>query len=275
MFPFRTTAPTPGSPTVTLFLIVANVGVFLYQIGLPPEASRQFIYTHALVPAIYSHPEAARMEGLNPNNFLPLITNTFMHSGFLHLILNMWTLWLFGAPLESRLGWWRFIVFYLLCAVVGSVGHLAFNLNSTVPALGASGAIAGVLGGYTLLYPRARVALVQPIFFFPFVFHLPALVFTGLWFAFQVLGGAAEFGAAPGNAGGIAWWAHVGGFLAGLGLVRALGRYRPLPPYTATAMPPPAGPGPARPRRGRKWKLPDVGGAGRRDPDPRDRFPWG
>jgi len=271
MFPFRTTAPSTGSPTVTVALILANVAVFLYQIGLPPEVARQFIYVHALVPAVYSHPEEARMAGLNPNNYLPLITNTFMHSGFLHLIFNMWTLWLFGAPLESRLGWWRFIVIYLLCGIVGSVGHLTFNLNSTIPALGASGSIAGILGGYTLLYPRAKVALVQPIFFFPLLFHLPALVFTGLWFAIQVLSGAAEFGSRPGAVGGIAWWAHVGGFLAGLGLVWMLGRRTPLP-GTGAPMPPPTGPGPARPRQGRKWKLPDVGGTGLPDAD-RDRSP--
>jgi membrane associated rhomboid family serine protease len=271
MFPFRTTAPTLGSPVVTMVLIVANISVFLYQIGLSAQAEQVFIYTHALVPAVYSHPELARGAGFNPDNYLPFVTNTFMHAGFLHLILNMWTLWLFGAPLEDRLGRWRFLALYMACGTVGSVGHLAFNLQSTVPALGASGAVAGVLGGYTLFYPRAKVALVQPIFFFPLVFHLPAMVFTGLWFAFQVLGGAAVFTADAGSAGGgIAWWAHIAGFLAGLGLVWAMGRSRPAPTPPA----PPRSPGPAPPRQGRKWQLPDVGSDKARDDTGRDPGPW-
>jgi hypothetical protein len=148
-----------------------------------------------------------------------------MHAGLLHLLVNMWTLWLFGRALEERLGALRFIAFYLLCGALASVAHLAFNLESQVPALGASGAIAGVLGGYTLLHPRARIILVTPVLVFPITYRLPAAVYTAMWLVFQVGGGLADL-AAPQDAGGIAWWAHVGGFLSGLLLILLMGRLR-------------------------------------------------
>jgi membrane associated rhomboid family serine protease len=170
----------------------------------------------------------ARQAGLDPTNLLPFITNTFMHGGYLHLIVNMWTLWLFGLPVEDRLGPWRFLLFYLVCGTAGSVTHLVFNLTSAVPALGASGAIAGVLGGFAWLCPRAMVAVVVPIFFFPLFFRLPALVFTAIWFLFQLVPGVAVLSATA-TGGGIAWWAHVGGFVAGLLIamkIRPRGRIR-------------------------------------------------
>ena len=215
MIPYRTTAPCHASPVVTMTLIVINIGVFFFQKGLQPRDAVVFIYTYALVPAVYGNPEMARQAGLDPTNLLAFVTNTFMHGGYLHLIVNMWTLWLFGLPVEDRLGPWRFVLFYLACGTAGSVAHMVFNLNSPVPALGASGAIAGVLGGFAWLCPRAKVAVVQPIFFFPLFFRLPALVFTAIWFLFQLVPGVAALSAAP-TAGGIAWWAHIGGFVAGL-----------------------------------------------------------
>ena len=136
-----------------------------------------------------------------------------------------------------------------MCGAAGSLGHLAFNLDSRIPALGASGAIAGVLGGYTRLFPRARVAVVQPIFLFPLVLHLPAVLFTGLWFAVQVLQGTAELAASPGGAmGGIAWWAHIGGFVAGLAAVMVFGGGGARPGAQTTAH---------RPRR--RWRIPRAG----------------
>ncbi|MBL6957533.1 MAG: rhomboid family intramembrane serine protease [Rhodospirillales bacterium] len=228
MIPFRTSAPTTASPVVTMGLIVANIAVYFYQMGLAGPAANLFIYTFALVPAVYSHPQAALDAGLDPDSYLPLITNTFMHGGPLHLIFNMWTLWLFGGPLESRLGRVGFILFYLFCGALGSLGHLAFNLDSTIPALGASGAIAGVLGGYAWLFPKARISIVQPIFFFPLIFQLPALVYTAVWFGLQIFQGVIEFANRTGEqAGGIAWWAHIGGFAAGLLLVRFYAKRHP------------------------------------------------
>ena len=220
MIPFRTTAPGANVPVVTMLLIVANVAVFLYHIDLNPRAELQFVYTYALVPAIYTNPEIARHAGLNPYNYWPLLTNTFMHGGWLHLIFNMWTLWLFGIAVEGRMARWRYLVFYLLCGLAGSVGHVLFNLNSTVPALGASGAIAGLLAGYARLFPGAKVTLIQPIFFLPIIFSIPAIAYTLVWFGLQVWQGTSSFGA---TGGGVAWFAHIGGFLAGLILVGRLG----------------------------------------------------
>lgn len=222
MIPFRTSVPAAAMPALTVALMLANLAVFLYQIGLDPQREAIFLYRFGLIPAIYGHPEAAIRVGLDPHNYWPLLTNTFMHGGWLHLIFNMWTLWLFGAALEGALPTWRFLAFYALCGTAGSVGHLVFNLDSIVPALGASGAIAGVLGGYTRLYPRARVTLVFPVVVVPLIFSVPAALFTAVWFAVQLWNGAA----ADANAGGIAWWAHIAGFAAGFALV---GRFRAAP----------------------------------------------
>ncbi len=220
MIPFRTTAPCHASPIVTMSLIVANIAVFFIQQGLPPPEAANFIYSYALVPAVYGNPTLAREAGFDPLNVLPFLTNTFMHGGYLHLIFNMWTLWLFGLPVEDRLGPWCFLLFYLGCGLAGSVGHLIFNLESTVPALGASGAIAGMLGGFVRLFPKEKVALIQPIFIFPVLFHLSAVAFTALWFGIQMLQGA--FALTQDSAGGIAWWAHIAGFAAGLAIAGRL-----------------------------------------------------
>ncbi|MGA0392438.1 MAG: rhomboid family intramembrane serine protease [Rhodospirillales bacterium] len=227
MIPFRTDAPSLGSPAVTMSLIVANIAVYFYQLGLSPQNELYFLYTYALVPVILSDPSIIAQTGLSTNPYLTLITNTFMHGGALHLIINIWTLWLFGAPLEDRMGRLRFLLFYLVCGALGSYGHYIFNTLSTIPALGASGAIAGVLGGYTYIFPKARVHVIQPIFFFPLVFRLPALIYTGIWFAIQLFQGTASLGTQNGSeVGGIAWWAHIGGFAGGIALVWLLYRNR-------------------------------------------------
>jgi hypothetical protein len=147
-----------------------------------------------------------------------------MHGDWLHLGVNMWTLWLFGRAIEERLGGPRFVLFYLACGLIAGLAHFAFNLGSGSPVLGASGAIAGVLGAYTVIYPTARIAILTPILFFPVVFRLPAVIYTGLWFLFQVGPAITEFSVPQGAAGGIAWWAHIGGFVAGLVLIRVFGR---------------------------------------------------
>ncbi|HRK96748.1 MAG TPA: rhomboid family intramembrane serine protease, partial [Rhodospirillales bacterium] len=173
MIPFRTTAPCHRSPVVSVSLIFLNIAVFFYQEGLGEQAEYAFITTFALIPAVYGSPAAARDAGLDPGNLLPLISNTFLHGGYLHLIVNMWTLWLFGLPVEDRLGPFRFSALYLCCGAAGSLAHLAFNLSSQVPALGASGAIAGVLGAFVWIYPRAKVAAVVPIIVIPWIVQPP------------------------------------------------------------------------------------------------------
>lgn len=221
MIPFRTTAPCHRSPVVSVSLIFLNIAAFFYQEGLGEQAEYAFITTFALIPAVYGSPAAARDAGLDPGNLLPLISNTFLHGGYLHLIVNMWTLWLFGLPVEDRLGPLRFSALYLCCGAAGSLAHLAFNLSSQVPALGASGAIAGVLGAFVWIYPRAKVAAVVPIIVIPWIVHLPAMLYAGIWFLIQMIEGWSAIGADP-LAGGIAWWAHIGGFVAGLALAVAL-----------------------------------------------------
>ena len=225
MIPMGTSVELREAPGAVIALIIANVAVFFLEIGLPADLAKQFIMHNALVPARYTQTEFAIAHGLEPANVFPFITNTFMHSGWWHLIINMWTLWLFGGPLEQRLGAMRFVSFYLGCGVAASVTHFAFNFASPVPALGASGAIAGILGGFTLLHLKERVLLLTPILFFPVTYRLPALVYTIFWFAQQILGASLHWfdGSLK---GGIAWWAHIGGFVIGIVMIRLLGVVR-------------------------------------------------
>jgi membrane associated rhomboid family serine protease len=185
-----------------------------------------------LIPAQYSQGAAYGGEPLTLIDYLPFATCMFLHGGWLHLILNMWTLWLFGPPIEDRLGHARYLVFYFACGVAASA-HVIFNPASTAPVLGASGAIAGVLGCYTRLFPFARLIVLIPILFFPFFFEVPAVVFTGLWFLMQMIQGTGAL-LMPSAGGEIAWWAHVGGFVAGLVLApvirQSARRYRPYYP---------------------------------------------
>ena len=219
MFPIRDTIPSRHVPVMTWALIGANVLVFVYQLGLPAGELDSLIHSFGLVPARYFSPEWALSVGLPQMAPWPFVSSMFLHGGFLHLILNVWTLWIFGDNVEDRMGPAKFLAFYLTCGLVAGVAHLAFNLSSTVPTIGASGAIAGVLGAYLLLYPGARVVTVIPIFFWPLFFEIPAFIYLGFWFVSQFLSATAAGSSAPG-AGGIAWWAHIGGFVAGVILHR-------------------------------------------------------
>lgn len=229
MIPLRTSVPI-GRPTPAVWtLLLINLLLFVIPATLGPRAYQLFIYEFALVPARYAYPDLARAAGLDPGNFLPLLTNAFLHAGWLHLGVNMWTLWLFGRPLEARLGSVRFTAGYLAFGIAASAAHFAFNLTSTIPALGASGAIAGVLGAFTIAFPRERVLMLFPIGFIPLVWSFPAPVYAGIWFGIQVLSGAGNL-VHPEYGREIAWWAHIGGFLCGLWLARSLGALPPRPP---------------------------------------------
>jgi membrane associated rhomboid family serine protease len=162
-------------------------------------------------------------------DYLPFVSNMFLHGGWLHLIVNMWTLWLFGRAVEDQLGSRRYLAFYFACGTLASVTYAALNPTSTVPALGASGAIAGILGCYMRFFPFSRIVVLIPIIFIPLFFEVPAMLFTGLWFLFQALGALTDW-STPFAGGGIAWWAHIGGFIAGVILA-----------------------GPLRPPRRRQW----------------------
>jgi membrane associated rhomboid family serine protease len=218
MFPIRDSVPKYHTPAVVYGLILVNALVFLYQINLGFNQSINFTYTYGLVPDAYFDPAGQLRPGLEPVAFLPFLTSAFLHGGWLHIILNMWTLFIFGSTLENRMGALPFLVFYLCCAVASTVVHGYFNPLSDAPVIGASGAIAGVIGAYAARFPKARITLLVPVVIIPLIFTIPALAYAAIWFAVQLLQGTWE-AMTPSMGGGIAWWAHIGGFVAGLALL--------------------------------------------------------
>jgi len=214
VFPFIDTAPRAARPAIVLLLIAANTLVFLWMLSLPPRALNATLVHLALVPVRYTEPALAVRAGLDPSNYWPLLTNTFMHGGWLHLLSNMWFLWIFGPAMEARLGRFWFALMYVGGALAASAVHVITHPDSTQPALGASGAIAAVIAAYAVTYPSARVITIVPIFFIPLFIPISALWFALIWFVLQVIQGSAEI-ASPGMAGGVAWWAHIGGFAFG------------------------------------------------------------
>lgn len=215
MLPIKDSVRSRSVPVATRALIFINAIVFFFELGLPHEALERVAYLFGMVPARLTDPEWAASVGFPDGGYLTILTHQFLHGGWLHIIANMWTLWIFGDNVEDRMGSVRFTIFYLICGVAAGVTHLIINPNSTVPSVGASGAIAGVLGAYFLFFPTARLVVLLPILFFPFFFEVPAVVYLAVWFFSQLFSGTlALFG--PQEAGGIAWWAHIGGFIAGL-----------------------------------------------------------
>ena len=225
MFPIKDSVPSRSVPVVTRTLILINVLVFFFELMLPPESLEQLVYLFGLVPARFSHPDWAAAIGFPIDNYWPILTHQFLHGGWLHIIANMWTLWIFGDNVEDRMGPGRFAIFYLLCGSIAGLTHMLTNPDSTVPSVGASGAIAGVLGAYLLFFPTARLVVMIPILFFPFFFKLPAVLYLGLWFLIQLFSGTAGL-AGPAQVGGIAWWAHIGGFIGGMLLCGLFARKR-------------------------------------------------
>jgi membrane associated rhomboid family serine protease len=225
MIPIRNSVPVRSLPIATAALLGANVVVFLFQASLSPRGQETLVYLYGLVPARYADPMWAYRIGLSPDNYLPFISSLFLHGGWLHLILNMWTLWLFGGAVEDRFGRARYLCFYLLCGVAAGLTHYWTNAASTVPVVGASGAIAGVLAAYMALFPRSRIILLVPIFFIPLFFEMRAGFYVLLWFVLQVMQGTV--GLFLPQTSGVAWWAHIGGFLAGLALTPIAYRARP------------------------------------------------
>ena len=218
MFPIRDSVHTTQTPVAVYSIIAVNALVFLYQISLSPPAAVDFTYTFGMVPYIYFDGISGLRSDLVLSDFVPFLTATFMHGGWLHIIFNMWTLLIFGSTLEGRLGTPQFLVFYLACAFISTFAHGYFNAESQVPVIGASGAIAGVIGAYAVRFPTARITLLVPVIIIPLIFTVPAVVFAAVWFGIQLLQGAWET-LRPSMGGGIAWWAHIGGFVAGLALL--------------------------------------------------------
>ncbi len=216
MIPLRDTTESRNYPIVNTILIGVNVLCFMIQMTQGAD-ERFFILTYGLVPARYSVPEIAAHFTFGQQVFA-LFSFMFLHGGFWHLLGNMWSLYIFGDNIEDRLGHLRYILFYLLCGWASGLVHLFMNWHSTVPTIGASGAIAGIMGAYLLLYPKSKILTLIPIFFIPYFIELPAFIFLGIWFVIQFLSAAGSHG----QAGGIAWWAHVGGFLAGMAFLKLL-----------------------------------------------------
>ncbi len=197
---------------MTVLLIAVNVAVFIHQIFLPAGLETRFIYQYAVIPLEF---RLGHNISLSPGFFpiFSIFTAMFLHGGWFHLIGNMLYLWIFGDNVEERMGSFRFLLFYLLCGVIATFAQIYANFHSTIPSLGASGAIAGVLAAYLRLFPRARVAVLVPIFVFLRSVILPAWLVLGLWILLQIL----EVQTQPiGQAGGVAYFAHIGGFVAGL-----------------------------------------------------------
>jgi membrane associated rhomboid family serine protease len=214
MIPLRDTQRSSSTPVVTVLLIVANCWVFLYELSLGPHARNHFVMVYGLAPD--------RMV------LRSLVTCMFLHGGWMHLIGNMWFLWVFGDNIEDALGHFQYLVFYLLCGVAAGLAHVAVNLNSPVPTIGASGAIAGVMGAYLVKFPRARiVTLVWYIFIG--VIDVPVAFLLVLWFLIQLLSGVGSVASSHITEHGVAWFAHVGGFLAGILLILILPTRRAAP----------------------------------------------
>lgn len=210
MLPIRDTIPANHFPIVNYLIIGANLVVYLFQTQLGPEMDR-FVYLYGLVPARYTLPQISVYFTFG-QQMLSLVSFMFLHGGFWHFLGNMWTLYIFGDNVEDRLGHLRYLLFYLLCGLASGLSHLVLNLQSNIPTIGASGAIAGVMGAYFILYPGARILTLIPIIIIPWFIELPAFIFLGIWFLLQFIN--ATF--SGGGAGGIAWWAHIGGFIFGI-----------------------------------------------------------
>ncbi|MEQ1575148.1 MAG: rhomboid family intramembrane serine protease [Vicinamibacterales bacterium] len=203
MIPLRDVIPSRTTPVVTIALIAVNVLVFLFELSMG-DAVNDFTRSFGLVPAAFS--------------WMTVVTSMFLHGGLLHAGGNMLYLWIFGDNVEDRMGHGRFLAFYLLCGIAAALAQTIVSPDSPVPMVGASGAIAGVMGAYFVLYPHSRIVTLIPIIFFFHVVEIPAIFFLGIWFLMQLLSGVGSIAAATGGepSGGIAFWAHVAGFAAGL-----------------------------------------------------------
>jgi len=222
LIPIRDSLQARTVPVMTVLLIAANVLVFLAISQVGPGAD-ELVQAFSFIPRRYF---GWRGSALEPGRWLPLVTAMFLHANLLHLVSNMWFLWVFGDNVEDRLGHGRFLAFYLLCGVASFLVHGLSAPGSRLPALGASGAISGVLGAYLVLFAGARILTLIPIVIIPWFVEIPAVVFIGMWFLLQFLYATH---AAAGQAG-VAWWAHVGGFVAGVLLCLVMRRPAPPPP---------------------------------------------
>jgi len=208
MFPLRDTQPSYSKPVVTTLLIVVNMLVFLFEFSLDPESQNAFVDYYGLIPEHF--------------RFASVLTSMFLHSGWMHVLGNMWFLWIFGDNIEDILGHGKYLLFYLSCGVVAALAQVAANLDSHVPMVGASGAIAGVMGAYMIRFPQSRILTLFTLLFF-FVTEVPAWLMLIYWFGLQFLSGVGSLGTNQASQGGVAFFAHIGGFVAGIVLIHVMG----------------------------------------------------
>ena len=209
MIPLRDTIRSNSTPVVTALIILVNVLVFIYMLTLDPYTQNHFIAQYALTPS--------RL------HLSAIVTSMFLHGGWMHLIGNMWFLWVYGDNVEDVLGHGKYLAFYLLCGVAAALTQYAVDPNSRVPTLGASGAIAGVMGAYLIKFPHSRILTLIPIFFFFTTIEIPAVLILLYWFALQFFSGIGSVGYSQVSQGGVAWFAHIGGFISGMVLIMTMG----------------------------------------------------
>jgi membrane associated rhomboid family serine protease len=209
MFPIRDTQPSNSRPIATILIIVLNIVVFLYEFTLDEYSQNYFVAHYGLIPAHF-HASA-------------LITSMFLHGGWMHIIGNMWFLWIFGDNIEDVLGHTKYVVFYILCGIAAGMTQTFINAGSRLPMVGASGAIAGVMGAYLVKFPHSRIVTVVFVFIFFTTIDVPAVLMLLYWFFIQIFNGIGTIGYSHLSQGGTAWFAHVGGFVAGILLVNLLG----------------------------------------------------
>ena len=223
MIPLRDNVPRSSWPLITVLLIVVNCVVFFGELTLHPAQLKLLIETYALIPArsvgFWAGDPVSASAAI-----LPLFTSMFLHGGWMHLIGNMWFLWIFGDNVEDRVGHLRFLALYVCGGLAGALTHILFSSQSSVPTVGASGAIAAVMGAYLITFPRARVLTLIPVFFFLITREIPAVLILLYWLLLQFLSGAVEMAVTDQTQGGVAWFAHIGGFLAGVPLMLLLRR---------------------------------------------------
>ncbi len=217
MIPIRDNVPRVTKPIAVTIVIVLNALLFIYTQGMSLREQAQIFHLYGVVPARFFEPDWAIWAGYPESYGWPFISYMFLHGGWIHILLNMWMLWIFGDNIEDVTGHFGFIVFYLLCGMAAVGLHMVFQQTANIPVIGASGAVAGVMGAYIVLYPHGRVLTLVPIIIIPLFLRVPSYLFLGIWFLSQVTSGFLANGAR--GAHEVAWWAHVGGFVAGLVLI--------------------------------------------------------
>jgi membrane associated rhomboid family serine protease len=220
LIPLRDTIPSRSFPIVNWLLILANISIFLYEVFvLDTQQAELMIFDFGLIPDKVRFDEIDNLRELRVTILRPFFTNMFLHGGWGHLISNMWILFIFGDNIEDRMGKVRYFLFYILCGLIASFAHFILHRNSAVPAIGASGAISGVMAAYMVMFPKSTIISLVPIIIIPLFIPIPALIYIGIWFFIQLWSGTASLMLSD-SATGIAFWAHIGGFIGGLALYR-------------------------------------------------------